>query len=107
MYEHWQHLRWALEQLMKAKLYWRLRKCEFPKDKVDYLGFEVRPKGIQAYPEKVQAIIGWPRSKSVHDVRSFLGMASYYRRFVREFSEMARPLTTLRRVGVEREWFVL
>ena len=102
--EHWQHLRWALDQLRKAKLYGRLHKCEFLKDQVDYLGFEVSSRGIQASPGKVQAIIEWPKPKSVHDVRSFLGLASYYRRFVRGFSEMALPLTQLTRVGVEWEW---
>ena len=103
MDEHWRHLRWALEQLKKAKLYGRLQKCEFLKDQVDYLGFEVSPRGIQASPEKVRVIIEWPKPKSVHDVRSFLGLASYYRRFVRGFSEMAHPLTELTRTRVEWE----
>ena len=102
--EHWQHLRWALDQLRKAKLYGRLHKCEFLKDQVEYLGFEVGPRGVQASPGKVRAIIEWPRPKSVHDVRSFLGLASYYRRFVRGFSEMARPLTQMTRAGVEWDW---
>ena len=88
----------------KRKLYGRLHKCEFLKDQVEYLGFEVGPRGIQASPGKVKAIIEWPRPKGVHDVRSFLGLASYYRRFVRGFSEMARPLTQLTRAGVEWEW---
>ena len=79
MDEHWQHLRWALDQLRKAKLYGRLHKCEFLKDQVEYLGFEVGPRGIQASLEKVRAIIEWPKLKSVHNVRSFLGLASYYR----------------------------
>ena len=102
--EHWKHLRWALDRLREAKLYGRLHKCEFLKDQVEYLGFEVSPRGVQAYPGKVRAIIDWPRPKGVHDVRSFLGLASYYRRFVRGFSEMARPLTALTRAGVEWEW---
>ena len=104
MDEHWEHLRWALNQLWKAKLYGQLHKCEFLKDQVDYLGFEVSLHGIQASPEKVRAIIEWPKPKSVHDVRSFLGLASYYKRFVRGFSEMARPLTALTRAGVEWDW---
>ena len=104
MEEHWEHLRWALSRLREAKLYGRLHKCEFLKDQVEYLGFEVGPRGIQASPGKVRAIIEWPRPKGVHDVRSFLGLASYYRRFVRGFSEMARPLTQLTRAGVEWEW---
>ena len=102
--EHWRHLRWALEKLREAKLYGRLHKCEFLKDQVDYLGFEVSPGGIKASPGKVKAVIEWPKPKSVHDVRSFLGLASYYRRFVRGFSEMARPLTELTRAGVEWRW---
>ena len=104
MDEHWQHLWWALEQLRKAKLFGRLHKCEFLKDQVDYLSFEVSPRGIQASPDKVRAIIEWPRPNSVHDVKSFLGLASYYRRFVRGFSEMARLLTAMTRAGVEWEW---
>ena len=71
---------------------------------MEYLGFEVSPRGIQASLGKVRAIIDWPRLKGVHDVRSFLGLASYYRRFVRGFSEMARPLTALTRAGVDWEW---
>ena len=102
--EHWQHLRWALEKLREAKLYGRLHKCEFLKDQVDYLGFEVSPGGIKASPSKIKAVIEWPRPKSVHDVRSFLGLASYYRRFVRGFSEMARPLTELTRAEAEWKW---
>ena len=97
MDEHWQHLRWALDHLQKSKLYGRLHKCEFLKDQVDYLGFEVSPRGNQASIEKVREIIEWSKLKSVHDVRSFLGLASYYRRFVRGFSEMVRPLTALTR----------
>ena len=102
--EHWEHLRWALACPREAKLYGRLHKCEFLKDQVEYLGFEVGPRGIQASPGKVRAIIEWPRPKSVHDVRSFLRLASYYRRFVRGFSEMARPLTQLTKSGVEWNW---
>ena len=102
--EHWQHLWWALEKLREAKLYGQLHKCEFLKDQVDYLGFEVSPGGIKASPGKIRAVIEWPKPKSVHDVRSFLGLASYCRRFVRGFSEMAHPLTELMRAGVEWKW---
>ena len=102
--EHWQHLRWALQRLREVKLYGRLHKCKFLKDQVEYLGFEVSPSGIKASPGKIKAVIEWPRPKSVHDVRCFLGLASYYRRFVRGFSEMARPLTELTRAGAEWKW---
>ena len=104
MDEHWEHLRWALDQLREAKLYGRLHKCEFLKDQVEYLGFEVGPRGIQASPGKVRAIIEWPRPKSVHDVEASLDWHHTTGRFVRGFSEMARPLTQMTRAGVEWDW---
>ena len=95
--EHWEHLAHALDKLRRAKLYGRLHKCEFLKDKVDYLGFEVGSDGIRTSPEKVRAILDWPRLQSVHDVRSFLGLASYYRKFIKGFSQLAKPMTDLTR----------
>ena len=69
MEEHWHTPSVGTGRLREAKLYGRLHKCEFLKDQVDYLGFEVSPGGIQASPEKVRAVIEWPRPKSVHDVQ--------------------------------------
>ena len=93
-----------MEELKKAKLYERLHKCEFLKDQVDYLGFEVGTSVIHTSFEKVREIIEWPKPKSVYNVRSFLRLASYYRRFVRRFSKMARALTELTRARVEWKW---
>ena len=95
--EHWGHLQHALDKLYRARLYGRLHKCEFLKDKVDYLGFEVGHDGIRTSPEKVRAILDWPRPQSVHDVRSYLGLASYYRKFIKGFSQLAKPMTDLTR----------
>ena len=78
-----------MERLREAKLFGRLHKCEFLKERVDYLGFEVNPEGIHASPDKVRAIIEWLKPKDIHDPRSFLGLASYYRKFIRGFSEIA------------------
>ena len=85
----------ALKRLRRVKLYGRLHKCEFLKDKVDYLGFQVNKEGIHASPEKVKAVLDWPGPQSAHDVRSFLGLASYYRKFIKGFSQLAKPLTDL------------
>ena len=95
--EHWKHLRWALEKLKEAKLHRRLHKCEFLKYQADYLGFEVSQSEIKASHKKKKVAIELPRLKSVYDVRSFLGLASYYKRFGRGFSEMAHPLIELTR----------
>ena len=93
--EHWDHFTTALDRLQRANLYGRLHKCEFLKDKVDYLGFEVSKDGIHASPEKVKAVLDWPRPQSMHDIRSFLGLASYYRKFIKGFSQLVKPLTDL------------
>ena len=102
--EHWEHLRQALQRLREVKLYGRLHKCKLLKDEVDYLGFEVSLQGVHASPDKVRAVVEWPRPKNVHDVRSFLGLASYYRKFIRGFSEIARPVTDLTRASKEFDW---
>ena len=102
--EHWEHLRIVLERLRKAKLYGRMHKCEFLKDRVDYLGYEVSEKGIHASPEKVKAVVNWPRPQTVHDVRSFLGLASYYRRFIHGFSQIAGPMTELTKSKAKWRW---
>ena len=98
--EHWRHLCQALQRLREAKLYGRLHKCDFLKDRVDYLGFEVSSEGVHASPEKVKVVVEWLRPQTVHDVRSFLGFASYYRKFIQGFSQIARPLTYLTRAGI-------
>ena len=90
MEEHWDHVFSALEKLRRPRLYGCLHKCEFIKDKVDYLGFEVGRDGIRTSPEKVRAILDWPRPQSVHDIRSFVGLASYYRKFMKGFSQLAK-----------------
>ena len=79
---HWGHLRRALERLRAAKLSGRLHKCEFLKSCVDYSGFDISANGIHASPEKVKSVLEWPIAQTVQDVRSFLGLASYYLCFI-------------------------
>ena len=102
--EHIQHIRQALERLRNAKLFARLHKCAFFQKRVEYLGFDVSQQGIQPSPEKVRTVVEWPQPKSVKDVRSFLGLAGFYRRFIKNFSLKARPLTDLTRESVPWRW---
>ena len=102
--EHRRHLRQALQRLREAKLYGRLHKCDFLKDRVDYLGFEVSSEGVHASPDKVKAVVECPRTQTVHDVRSFWGLASYYRKFIQGFRQIARPLTDLTRAEISWDW---
>ena len=71
---------------------------------MDYLGFVVSSQGVHASPDKVRAVVEWPRPKYVHDVRAFLRLASYYRKFICGFSEIARSLTDLARASKEFDW---
>lgn len=102
--EHWEHLRVALQRLKEAKLYGRLHKCEFLKDRIEYLGFDISAEGVHTSPEKVKAVVEWPTPSTVKDIRSFLGLASYYRKFIRGFSELARPLTNLTKKDCVWRW---
>ena len=102
--EHWEHLKIALERLREAKLFGRIHKCEFLKIRVDYLGYEVSEQGIHASPEKAKAVVNWPKPQTVHDVRSLLGLASYYRRFIHGFSQISGPMPELTRSNAQWRW---
>ncbi|GJT59300.1 putative nucleotidyltransferase, ribonuclease H [Tanacetum coccineum] len=102
--EHEQHLRIVLEILRQKKLYVKFLKCEFWLQQVAFLGHIVSVDGIIMDPSKVEAITKWPRPTTVTEVRSFLGLAGYYRRFVEGFSRLALPLTQLMRKGEKFVW---
>ncbi|GBG85009.1 hypothetical protein CBR_g39473 [Chara braunii] len=91
--EHLEHLRAVLEQLRIAKYKAKRDKCEFAQQELEYLGHYVTPQGIRPLADKVQAIQDWPDLKCTTDVRSFLGLASYYMRFVKGFQRIAAPLS--------------
>jgi len=102
--EHAEHLRIALHTLKKHQLYAKFSKCEFWLDKVHFLGHVVSKEGITVDPTKVEAVEKWPVPKSVTEIRCFLGLAGYYRRFVEGFSRLAAPLTALTRKDRRYEW---
>nr|GFA40688.1 putative reverse transcriptase domain-containing protein [Tanacetum cinerariifolium] len=102
--EHEDHLRTVLQTLRQEKLYAKFSKCEFWLSSVAFLGHIVSVEGITMDPAKVEAITTWPRPTSMIEVRSFLGLAGYYRRFVEGFSRLALPLTKLMREGEKFVW---
>jgi hypothetical protein len=85
-------------------LYGKLSKCSFFQKEIHYLGHIIFGEGISVDLEKVKAIMEWPVPKNAHEVRSFMGLAGYYWRFVEGFSKIAKPITTLQCKGVSYEW---
>ena len=83
--EHGEHLRIVLQTLRTHQLYAKLSKCEFWLNSVSFLGHVISKEGVQVDPKKVEAVSNWPRPTNVTEIRCFLGMAGYYRRFVKYF----------------------
>ena len=102
--EHVDHLRIVLTILRTNTLYAKESKCSFGVTQVEYLGHIISGKGVATDPHKVEAVTGWPIPKSVKQVRGFLGLAGYYRRFVRDFGKIAQPLTALLKSSGSFQW---
>nr|KYP55075.1 Transposon Ty3-G Gag-Pol polyprotein [Cajanus cajan] len=102
--DHLGHLRQVFYILRKNRLFGNLEKCTFCVDSVIFLGFIINKKRVHVDPEKIKAIQEWPTPKSVGDIRSFHGLASFYRRFVPNFSTVASPLNDLVKKNVEFIW---
>jgi hypothetical protein len=102
--EHENHLRIVLQRLRDHKLYAKISKCEFWLDSVKFLGHTISKDGISVDPSKVQEVMDWKPPKSVHQIRSFLGLAGYYCRFIPDFSRITKPMTELLKKGVKFVW---
>jgi hypothetical protein len=102
--EHEAHLREVLEVLRREKLYAKFSKCEFWLREVQFLGHVVNQKGIMVDPAKITAVMRWEVPKTPTEIRSFLGLAGYYRRFIKDFSRIALPLTKLTKKSTAFSW---
>ncbi|GKC02003.1 putative reverse transcriptase domain-containing protein [Tanacetum coccineum] len=102
--EHEVHLRLVLELLKREKLYAEFSKCEFWLQEVHFLGHVVNHNGIHVDPSKIEAVKNWKAPTTPSEIRSFLGLAGYYRRFITSFSKIAKPLTSLTLKNKKYEW---
>ncbi|XP_060965314.1 uncharacterized protein LOC133034278 [Cannabis sativa] len=104
MEEHEEHLRLTLRRLKEHQLYAKFKKCEFWLEKVAFLGHIVSKDGVEVDPTKIEAVKSWTKPKTASEIRSFLGLAGYYRRFVEGFPKIATPLTNLTRKQQKFAW---
>jgi len=93
--EHLQHIQQVLQILRDKKLFAKGSKCDFFKKEVQFLGFRVKSNQITTDPEKIKAIQDWPQPSTVRELRSFLGLCNFYRRFIEKHAEIAKPLTNI------------
>jgi hypothetical protein len=95
--EHEEHVTKVLERLRKAGLQADIKKCEFSVRRTKYLGFIISTDGIEVDPEKVEVIRNWKEPRTIKGIQSFLGFCNFYRRFIRDYGTIARPLVRLTR----------
>jgi len=98
--EHEEHLRQVMQCLRENRLFAKESKSELCKTEVEFLGHYVGQDGVRVMEDKIQAVKEWPAPTRIKELRAFLGLAGYYRRFVKGFSEIAQPLTELTRASV-------
>ena len=102
--EHLQHLQSVLQRLKQAGLKLNPQKCHFITQEVEYLGHIITPEGLKTNPRLVEAVVNFPTPNSVQQVRQFLGLSSFYRRFIPNFAKIAQPLHSLTRKSVQFVW---
>ncbi|WVZ50109.1 hypothetical protein U9M48_001396 [Paspalum notatum var. saurae] len=102
--EHEEHLRIVLARLREHKLYAKFSKCAFWLKEVGFLGHVLSEKGVAVDPSKVEVILNWKQPEKVTGIWSFLGLAGYYRRFIKDFSKIAKPMTSLTKKNAKFIW---
>jgi len=93
-----------LRKLEENDLYIKLEKCVWKARKIGFLGVVIGPDGIEMEAEKVDGVLSWPQPKNIKDVRKFLGLANYYRRFIKDFTRVARPMNVFTRKDEKWRW---
>jgi hypothetical protein len=102
--DHDEHLRVVLQKLRENQLYAKLNKCEFWLKEVSFLGHIISEGGISMDPSKVKDVLSWKTPQNILDIRSFLRLVGYYRRFIEGFSKISKPMTELLAKGNTFEW---
>jgi len=93
-----------LKRLEENDLYIKPEKCVWKVQKIGFLGVVIGPDGIEMEKKKVNRVLSWPEPKNVKDVRKFLGLVNYYRRFIKNFAQVARPMNVLTRKDIKWQW---
>ncbi len=93
--EHIHHVRAVLKRLIQHQLYVKVEKCEFHQTKIAFLGYVISQEGVAMDDNKVRAVVDWPQPRTLKELQRFLGFANFYRRFIRSFSSVSAPLTSL------------
>ncbi|XP_040379158.1 uncharacterized protein LOC121054199 [Oryza brachyantha] len=101
---HAKHLKQVLQLLAEQHWKVKLSKCSFAQQQLSYLGYIIGVHGVSTDPEKVKAVVEWPVPKNIKQLRGFLGLAGYYRKFVKNFGVISKPLTNLLRKGESFDW---
>jgi hypothetical protein len=102
--EHAGHLHVVLQRLREHRLCAKLSKCDFWLKEIKFLGHTISQDGIVVDPDKVQEVMNWKPPTTVHQIRSFLGLAGYYRKFIPNFSRIGKPMTKLLKKGAKFDW---
>jgi len=102
--DHWRHVRTILKRVEETGHTPKASKCEFHTTETEYLGYVITPKGLRMYEEKIRTIKEWKEPTNLKGIQSFLGFANFYRRFIRDYSKITTPLSSLTRKEKEWEW---